>query len=495
MVHDLMHRLRAIVRRRVVDREVGDELRHHLELQVEAYVAAGLTRDDAVRRARLDVGGMDQVKEEYQDALGTRGLEDFWRDARLAVRTLRRAPLFAATAIVTVGLGVGANTLVFSVVQALVLRPLPIVEPERVWFVQRVGPFVSHSFPMYRDLRDRNRTFAHLAGYRIAMMQVETPQGPAHTWGYLATGSYFELLGVTPARGRFFQSSDDRAPGASAYAVLSYDYWRTTFGGQEAVIGATIRINRQPYTILGVAPPGFHGTEVFYRPAIWVPMTMQAQIEVGNPWLDNRNTSNTWVIGRLAGGVTTAQAEDDLNGLTRQLAREYATSAEPAVIRLTRPGLVGDAIGGPARAFGLGLLALAGLVLLTACANLAGALAARGSDRQRELAIRVAIGAGRGRLLRQLLTETLVLVAMGGAVGAVGAAIAARALTRWQLPIAFADPVRRGRRRARRGVRTHRDSSHGYRDRRGPSAAGGANGSARVAQGQECDRHTPMACA
>jgi predicted permease len=167
-------------------------------------------------------------------------------------------------------------------------------------------------------------------------------------------------------------------------------------------------------------------------------MMMQAQIEVGNPWLDNPRTSNTWIIGRLADGITPAQAKDDLNGIARQLAIESGTpTTDPEVIRLTRPGLVGDAIGGPARAFGLGLLALAGLVLLAACANLAGGLAARGADRQRELAIRLAIGAGPGRLIRQLLTETLVLVAIGGAVGTAGAVLVGAALSRWQLPIAL----------------------------------------------------------
>lgn len=436
MTQDLLHRLRALFRRGAVERELDDELRHHLDLQVDKYLAAGWTREAAVRQARLDVGGLDQVKEEHRDARGTRGLEDLWRDCRLAVRMLRRAPVFAATAIVVVGLGVGVNTLVFSVVEGLVLRPLPIERPDRVWFVQGSG--VSHSFPLYRELRDRNRTFAQLAGYRITMMHVETPQGPAHTWGYLATGSYFDMLGLQPFRGRFFHQADDVAPGASPYAVLSYDYWRTTFGAQDSIIGTTIRINRQPYTVLGVTPPGFRGTEVFYRPAIWVPMMMQAEIEVGNPWLDNPRTWNTWIIGRLADDVAPAQARDDLNGIVRQVAIETGAAVpEPGVTRLTRPGLIGDAVGGPARAFGLGMLALAGLVLLAACANLAGGLAARVSDRQRELAIRVAIGAGRSRLMRQLLTENLVLVAIGGLVGGVSAAFAGAALSRWPLPVAL----------------------------------------------------------
>jgi len=438
MIQDVRHRLRSIFRRGVVERAVDDELRHHFDLQIDRYVAAGMTHEAATRQARLDIGGLDQLKEEHRDARGTRGIEDFCRDARVAIRMIRRAPLFTATVIITVALGVGVNTLVFSAVEGLVLRPLPIDRPDGVWFIERRGSFVSHSFPLYRDLRDRNRTFTALAGYRITMMHVETPQGPAHTWGYLATGSYFDLLGLKAFRGRFFHQSDDIAPGGSPYAVLSYDYWRTTFGAQDSVIGATIRINRQPYTVLGVAPPAFRGTEVFYRPAIWVPMMMQAQIEVGNPWLDNPNTSNTWVIGRLAAGVTPAQASDDLNAIVRRVAIDSgASNPDPDVIRLTRPGLVGDAIGGPARAFGLGLIALACLVLLAACANLAGGMAARGADRQQELAIRVAIGAGRGRLLRQLLTEALVLVAIGGAAGTALAALASAALSHWQLPIAL----------------------------------------------------------
>lgn len=437
MLSDLILRLLALFKRSTIEHELDDELRLHIERQVETHLNAGLDRDEALRRVRLEFGGLDQVKEEYRDALGVRFIDDLWRDVRYAVRALRRSPMFATTAVISVALGVGANTLVFSVVNALVLKPLPVSDPDGVMFVQRVGSFVSHSFPAYRDLRDRNVTFEGLAGYRITMMEVDANQSATHEWGYLATGNYFDLLGLTPAVGAFFHHSDDVVPGASPYAVLSYDYWRARFGGSPSVVGSTIRINRLPYTVLGVAPADFYGTEVFYRPNIWVPMTMQAQIEVGNPWLENRNTSNTWVIGRLKPGVSVGQAESNLNAISRQLAQEHATHSEGATIKLTRPGLVGDAVGGPARAFAFGVLALAGLVLLTACANLASTLAARGTDRQRELAIRLSIGAGRGRIVRQLLTETVVLASVGGAVGAVGATVAARALSSWQLPIAL----------------------------------------------------------
>jgi len=435
MLADLKHRFRALFRGSVVERELDEELRHHLDHLIAANLETGMDRDEAVRLAHRQLGGLDQVKEEYRDSLGVRVVTDTMRDVRYAIRALRRSPVFAVTATISLALGIGVNTLVFSVVNALLLRPLPVSDPERVVFVQHVGPFVAHSYPAYRDLRDRNVTFDALAGYRITMMDVDARQGVSHEWGYLATGNYFDLLGVRPIAGRFFHAEDDRAPGASAYAVLSYEYWQTHFGGDPAVVGSTIRINRIPYAVLGVAPAGFHGTEIFYRPNLWIPMSMQAQIEVGNPWLENRNTSNTWVIGRLRPGVSIEQAESNLTAILRQLAREYHLNSDRDSVKLTRPGLVGDALGGPARAFGLGVLALAGLVLLTTCANLASTLAARSSDRKREFAIRLSIGAGRGRLVRQLLTEAIVLAVFGGSLGALAAVLGARALSSWQLPI------------------------------------------------------------
>lgn len=435
MFTDLLHRLRALFHRRAVERELDDELRFHFERQVDAFLAAGSNRGEAERRARLQFGGVDQIKEEYRDTLGVRLLEDVGRDVHYAIRTLRRAPVFAATAIISLALGVGVNTLVFSVVNGLVLRPLPVSDPERVVFVQRTGSSSSHSFPAYRDLRDRNVTFAALAGYRITMMHVDANGSVTHEWGYLATGNYFDLLGIRASAGRLFRPSDDAAPGASPYAVLSYDYWQTRFGGDPAVVGSVIRINQLPYTVVGVAPRGFFGTEIFYRPNIWVPMSMQAQIEVGNPWLENRNTSNTWVIGRLKDGVSIAQAESNLSVIAEQIAREHPSAGRTERITLTQPGLIGDALGGPARAFAFGVLVLGSLVLITACANLTSTLAARGADRHREVALRLAIGAGRGRIVRQLLTEAILLAFAGGAVGIIGAIAAASALSRWQLPI------------------------------------------------------------
>jgi predicted permease len=428
---------RGVFRRSDVEGDLAEELRFHLDARAAHLVKSGVPPDAAVRRARLEFGAVEACKDRCRDARGLRLLDDLRADLRYAVRTLARTPTFALMAIVSLALGIGANTVVFSVVNALVLKPLPVEQPERVVFVQRQSNrgHPSQSFPNYRDLRDRNRSFDGLIGYRIAPMNLENGGTPARTWGYLATGNYFDVLGVKPALGRFFHEADDRHEGDAPFAVLSYDSWTGRFGGDPTVIGRTIHLNRTPFTVVGVAPKGFRGTELFYRPDIWVPMMMEPQIEVGNPWLENRNTSNTWVAGRLRPGVAAGAAEADLNGVAAQLAREYPLINEGMRVKLTKPGLAGDALGGPVRAFTMGVLALASLVLLAACANLASVLAARGADRQRELAIRISIGAGRGRIVRQLLTETLLLALAGGAAGCVLAYVASRALTAWHAPV------------------------------------------------------------
>ncbi|MGH9409772.1 MAG: FtsX-like permease family protein, partial [Vicinamibacterales bacterium] len=207
------------------------------------------------------------------------------------------------------------------------------------------------------------------------------------------------------------------------------------FGGSAAVVGSTIRINTFPFTVIGIAPRGFFGTEVFYRPAIWVPMMMTPQIEPGNNWITRRATFNMWMIGRLKSGTTRAQAEANLNAIAAALGRTYPWPNKGMSLRLTRPGLVGSLLRTPVEAFGAAVLGLAALVLIAACANLAGLLLARGADRQREMAIRLSIGAGRGRLLRQLLAEAIVLALAGGAAGIGAAAVLAHALAAWQIPV------------------------------------------------------------
>jgi predicted permease len=359
-----------------------------------------------------------------------------WQDVRYATRILLKNPGFALVAVITLALGIGANTAVFSVVNALVLRPLPVERPTQLAFLENAHFGPSQSFPNYKDIRDRNRTFAGLLGYRIAPMELETSNGAQRIWGYLATGNYFDVLGLQPALGHFFHQSDDLNPGARPYAVLSHSAWQSRFGGDPAIIGKTIRLNRLPYTVLGVAPPDFHGTELFYWPDVWVPMMMQPRIE-SRSWLDDRSTWNTFVIGRLKPNVSPAQAEADLNALAAEMIRQFPSENDGLHFHLTKPGLIGDLIGGPAKAFALGVLALAALVLLAACTNLASMFSARASDRQRELAVRLAIGAGRTRVVRQVLTETLILSLAGGGAGYLLASFLSGLISHWRAPMDF----------------------------------------------------------
>lgn len=364
-------------------------------------------------------------------------IESVIQDLRYGVRILAKNPGFAAVGVITLALGIGANALVFSVVNALVLRQLPVERPEQLVFLETKAGNPAQSFPNYRDLRDGNSTFAGLVGYRISPMNLEVSGGASRAWGYLATGNYFDVLGLAPAAGRFFHQEDDQRPGASPFAVLSYNCWRRRFGSDPKIIDSTIRINRHSFTVLGVAPAGFHGTELFYWPEVWVPMMMEPLIEPGNPWLDERMTFNTWVMGRLKPGVSSAQAEADLNVIAAGLAREYPPANKGLVFTLARPGLLGDALGAPVKAFTSGVLGLAVLVLLAACANLASLLTARAADRQHEIAIRLAVGGRQGRLVRQLLTETLLLALAGGAAGYGLAVLLARLLSAWRAPMDF----------------------------------------------------------
>jgi len=267
-------------------------------------------------------------------------------------------------------------------------------------------------------------------------MELETDRGAERIWGYLATGNYFDLLGVKPALGRFYNQSDDVHAGASPYAVLSYGAWQARFGADPAIVGKVIRINRLPYTVFGVAGPDFHGTELFYWPEVWVPMMMEPRIE-SRSWLDERSTWNTFVLGRLKPNVSPAQAEANLNSIAVEMTRQFPNENDGLHFQLTKPGLIGNLIGAPAKAFALGVLVLACLVLLAACTNLASMFTARATDRQRELAVRLAIGAGRGRVVRQVLTETLVLSLAGGGTGYLLASLLSSALSLWHAPMDF----------------------------------------------------------
>jgi predicted permease len=430
----LARAFRTIAGRDRLRRDVAHDLQFHLDERADDLMAQGVPPDEARRRARLEFGAVEAYAEETRGAAGLNWIADIKADVVYATRLARRQPAFAATAVGSLALGIGVNTLVFSVASGLVLRPLPVDRPSDLTFIQNGGN-PGLSYPAYRDLRDRNVTLAGVAGYRIAPMNLEHDGVASRAWGYLATGSYFDVLGIRPAAGRFFHQDEDQPPARSPVAVISYDCWISRFGGAMSVIGSTVRLNGVPYTVLGVTPRGFLGTEIFYRPEVWVPMTMQPQIEARQSWLDERGVMDTLVLGRLKPGVPGTRARDDLVAIGAAIAREHPATDEGLTLRMAEPGLFGDALRTPIKAFSLGLLALATLVLVMACVNLAVMLTARGADRQRELAIRLSIGAGRGRIVRQLLTETLLLAAVGGAVGLTVAVAAARSLSAWRPPV------------------------------------------------------------
>lgn len=416
--------------------DFNQEIEAHLSLEVDRLRAEGMSEEEAQTTARREFGNVLRTQEKFHQSGHWMWLEQLLRDMRFALRVLLRNRGFTVVAVLSLALGIGVNALVFSVANALVFKPLPVKRPDQLVFLE-TPRHPSMSFPNYRELRDRNQVFSGLVGYRIVAVELETHSGPARAWGYLATGNYFDVLSIKPFLGRFFHQEDDLHPGASPYAVLSYGSWKSRFAGDPAIIGKTVRINRQPYTVMGVAPSGFHGTERFYWPEMWVPMMMQAQIEPGNAWLENRMTLNTWTIGRLKPGVSVGEATANLNVIAADLARKFPSANEGLRFKLAKPGLIGDSLGSLARAFLYGMLVLAGLVLLAACTNLASMVTARGADRQREIAIRISIGATRGRVLRQVLTEAIVLSLLGGAAGYGLAILLGRVLSAWRAPLDF----------------------------------------------------------
>ncbi|MGC2638062.1 MAG: ABC transporter permease [Acidobacteriaceae bacterium] len=356
-------------------------------------------------------------------------------DWTLAVRQLRKSPGFAVTAILTLALGIGANAVVFSVLNALVLRPLNVPHAQNLYMVQRAhqnGYAPTQSWLDYIDLRDRNRTFQNLFAYNIAgPAGIDTGGNPTTAWPYVASGNYFDALGIQPFLGRFFHPADEHGNDSAPFVVLSYDYWHSRFHDDRNVAGRSIQINKHPFTIIGVAPPGFRGTELFFAPSFWIPAVEEGVVQ-GTDSLKYRGDHNFFVVGRLNPGVSPVQGAGDLNAIGASLAKAYPGDDDGLKFSLARPGLVGDMLGGPARAFMAGMMLLAGLILLAACANLGSLFAARASDRAKEIAVRMALGSRRALILRQLLTEAVLVSLVGGIIGLAGGIVILRWLTAWQ---------------------------------------------------------------
>ena len=359
------------------------------------------------------------------------------RDVVYAVRQLRKSPGFALTAVLTLALGICANASVFSVLNALILHPLKVPQAQSLFMVQRVWqdgkPSPNQSYPDYVDLRDRNRCFVSLAAYDIiGAVGVNSGGGtPSEAWPYVVSGNYFETLGIQPYLGRFFGPTDEHGDKSVPYIVLSYGYWKSHFDADPQVVGRAVQVNQRNFTILGVAPADFRGTELFFAPAFFVPIVDMPLINTGWNPLHDRDTHFSWVIGHLKSGVKPEEATADLNTIAASLAKTYAKEDSGLRFDLAQPGLVGDFFRRPARAFMAGLMLLSGLILLAACANLGSLFAARAADRSREIAVRMAVGSRRGLVVRQLLTEAVLVSLAGGALGLLGGVTILRWLSAW----------------------------------------------------------------
>src|ERR1039458_8984351 len=337
------------------------------------------------------------------------------QDIRLSLRRLAQTPGFTVVTVTTLALAIGANTTTFSALNQFLLRPLPVERPNELVFLN-TGRGISQSYPNFIDFRDSNRTLSGLIAYRIQPVGISHAGKNSHIWGYEASGNYFDVLGVRPILGRTFGPEDDQISSPRPVIVISYAAWQNRFAGDPNIIGQSVKLNGLDYTILGVAPRGFYGTEKLLTAEFWAPMAMEPQIEPGNNWLNNDATWNVWVLGRLKTGVTAQQAEADLNAIATSLASKGPFNIGMK-IRLSPPGLIGTALRGPVTGFATVLMALAGMMLLIVCVNIAGILLARAAGRRKEFSIRLALGAPRWKLVRQLLTESLVLSIAGAGLG------------------------------------------------------------------------------
>jgi len=349
-------------------------------------------------------------------------METIIQDVRDGIRSLLKRPSYTAIALVTLALGIGANTAIFSLISTVLLRPLPVRHPEQL--VEVYGTFhhgadyTIQSYLNYKDYRDRNDVFSGLMAYRFAPMSISHENRNERVWGYLVSGNYFDTLGVQPFLGRYFIPEEDKTPGSHPVAVITYACWQKRFASAHDVIGQPLRINGQVFTVVGVTPDGFRGTEVAYAPELFVPTMMAHEIEPGSTWLESRGDDNLFVVGRLKPGVTSGQAESALSAITLQLGKEYPNEDQERGVRLLTPGLFIPDIRNSVISFSSVLMGVVGLVLMLACVNLANLLLARATERRKELAIRVAVGASRARIVRQLITETLML-SLGGGFGGI----------------------------------------------------------------------------
>ncbi|MBV8830073.1 MAG: ABC transporter permease, partial [Acidobacteriaceae bacterium] len=410
--------------------DVEEELQCHIQYRADDLERGGLDRAEAERRARIEFGGHARFREECRDALGARLLDTVFHDVRFSLRLLRKSPGFTIAAVLTLALAIGANAVVFGVLNGLVLRPLNVPQPESLWGTEYGSDPGWQSYPNYVDLRDRNRSFEDLAAFNFAFVGLDAGHDPVRASGYAVSGNYFDVLRIHPYLGRFFHRSDERGPNSVPCIVLSHPYWHSHFQDDRGVVGRVVLLNKHPYTVIGVAPPEFRGTLMFASVDFFMPLVDQEQVDGVS--LNSRGNIHAIfeVLGHLKPGVTPAQAIADMNAVGADLARTYPKEFAQKTSSLSREGLT--SFGAPVKAFVGALMLLSCLILLAACANLGSLFAARAADRSREVALRIALGSTRNRVLRGLFTEAVLISLMGGALGLWASVMLLGKLSVWQ---------------------------------------------------------------
>ncbi|HTS13073.1 MAG TPA: ABC transporter permease [Candidatus Limnocylindrales bacterium] len=441
----LARRLGATFSHQRPDCELDEELQSHLEMLVAQNVQRGMTPAEARCQAHQELGGIDQIKESAQDQRGLPLLESLWQDIRYAVRVLRKSPSFTTVAILTLALGIGANTAIFSLIDTVMLRLLPVKHPEELVQVGMLTPHfsngrrTSYTNPLWEALRDNQDVFSGVFAWGDAPFNLANGGVVQDVRGVFVSGDYFPALGVRPAAGRLLAPSDDKR-GCQGAAVLSYGFWQEHFGGAPSAVGGTLPIEGHPFQIVGISAPGFFGTEVGQTFDVALPICAEAVLQGKNSSLDQK--ANWWfhVMARSKAGLTPGQVSARLAVLSPQIfASAVPANWKPSQQQsfrswqfITLPGATG--LSQLRRDYDVPLrilMAIAGLVLLIACANIASLMLARAASRRREIAVRLALGASRLRLIRQLLTECIILSVSGAALGVLVARWSSRLLVRY----------------------------------------------------------------
>jgi predicted permease len=428
MLRTWISRIRGAILRRRLEREFAGEIETHLALLEDELGRRGMPRERAQLEARRQFGGVAQVRELHREGRGLAHLERLWADLAYALRMMVRNPGFTAVAVATLALGIGVNTALFSAYNAVALKPWPVADPSRVvrlerWFESRNLGDAQYAFayPEYLYLRAHTTAFAGIAAAGWPLRAFAEWRGGAMAdklQGQLVSANYFAVMGVAARFGRTFFPDEDRVPGGNPVIVLSYPAWQRRFDGNAGVVGQTVQLNGTAFTVIGIAPEAFTGTSIFpMTPDFWAPVSMQAQLAPGSPWLDSPDDQRLQILGRLRDGATFGRAQAEADLLIRQFGATHTERDKTVRLTIQHTAFFGNTDDPNFQAFVAGVMFIVGLVLLVACANIANLLLARTAGRQREISVRLAMGAGRGRVIRQLLTESVVLALAGGAAG------------------------------------------------------------------------------